>query len=758
MKWRILPRQPFVGLAISAGAGIILADFFPSFFVASIVTVITALIALRWSNSLAIYLLAALAFFALHSFRIVHAPGRKLADHLGIRSRTISVTGAVVSEPKISRNGFATFLLKLDSVEIEGRTEYWNATVRARWKGTARFGNQVSLFGTAQPISATRNPGVFDMKAYLARHDVWTEIFVRYPEHGSVTKTGGGNPILRFAHRSREWMQTALSHGLDDSPQVQALISGMALGIRHETPNDIEEPFQQTGTLHLFAVAGLHVGIVARLLWIFATVLRLSRRWATALIIPSLLFYAAVTGLHVSSIRAAIMASVLLAGFFADRRVFVLNSLAAAAVILFALDTNELFSTGFQLSFAVVTAILLFADRIFHFLLRRSKPDQFLPRSLIRPARRTLDVGYTWIARGISISLAAWIGSFPLLWWYFHLITSISFLANLVVVPIAFFILAIAMISMVTVPFSSGLSLIFNNANWSLAQLILAAVHLFAQCPGGHFYVERPHWPSGARTEITVLDLGAGGAIHVRAGDADWLFDAGSARDYVRVTREYLHSKGVDQLDGLVLSHGDSLHIGGASELTREFKPKQLIDNGAPDRSRIHRAFSAQTWTRRLAAAGDHLNLERDIATEVIFPRQGYSAKTADDQALVIRLVINPNARVLLMSDSGYSTEQELLASGTDLRSEILIKGQHHSGQSGSSQFLDAVQPKVIIATSCDFPEHERIRDDWAQMVRDENIMLFRQDETGAVNLKFFQHGWTATGFINHETFRSDSR
>jgi competence protein ComEC len=143
---------------------------------------------------------------------------------------------------------------------------------------------------------------------------------------------------------------------------------------------------------------------------------------------------------------------------------------------------------------------------------------------------------------------------------------------------------------------------------------------------------------------------------------------------------------------------------------------------------------------------------------EVIFPRQGYSAKTADDQALVIRLVINSNARVLLMSDSGYPTEQALLASGTDLRNEILVKGQHHSGQSGSSQFLDAVQPKVIIATSRDFPEHERIPDDWAQMVRDRNIILFRQDETGAVNLKFFQHGWTATGFINHETFRSDSR
>src|SRR5207249_10342183 len=142
------------------------------------------------------------------------------------------------------------------------------------------------------------------MKAYLARHDVWTEIFVRYPEHGSITRIGGGNPILRFADRSREWMQTALSRGLDDSPEVQALICGMALGLRHETPNDIEEPFQQTGTLHLFAVAGLHVGIIAQLLWIVALLLRLPRTGAAALIIPCLFFYSAITGLHVSSVRA----------------------------------------------------------------------------------------------------------------------------------------------------------------------------------------------------------------------------------------------------------------------------------------------------------------------------------------------------------------------------------------------------------------------------------------------------------------------
>ena len=93
-----------------------------------------------------------------------------------------------------------------------------------------------------------------------------------------------------------------------------------------------------------------------------------------------------------------------------------------------------------------------------------------------------------------------------------------------------------------------------------------------------------------------------------------------------------------------------------------------------------------------------------------------------------------------------------------DLRSDILIKGQHYSGESGSAAFLDAVQPQLIVATSVDFPARERIPDAWARMVRERGIELLRQDETGAVTLEFFRDRWRATTFLNHETFRSSSR
>src|SRR5437016_5194079 len=175
-------------------------------------------------------------------------------------------------------------------------------------------------------------------------------------------------------------MQTAICRGLDDSPDVQNFLSGIVLGLRHQTTDDIEEPFQQTGTLRLFAVAGLHVGIVARLLWTFAIVLRLPRKTATALIIPLLFFYAAITGLHTASVRAAVMSALLLGGIFFDRKVLALNSLAAAGFLILLFDSNQLFTSGFQLSFAVVGTIVLLADPMFVRFDRIVAPDPFLPR------------------------------------------------------------------------------------------------------------------------------------------------------------------------------------------------------------------------------------------------------------------------------------------------------------------------------------------------------------------------------------------
>src|SRR6266496_823684 len=766
MKLLSVPRQPFVGLALMAAIGIITAEIFPlppaTLIAVSMILAICIIIVACWPKLFATYAVVGVGFVLLHGLRTSSTEGQQLADELGSRPRVVTAIGSVITEPKIAPSGFATFLLRLKSIEFEDRKQSTCAVWQVRWKGAPEFGDELKFFGTAELIPPPRNPGEFDMRAYLARRDVCRMLFVRYPEDGTLIRHGGGNPILRAAQKSRTWMQNALCLGLEGAPEVQNFLSGIVLGLRHQTPEDIEEPFQQTGTLHLFAVAGLHVGIVAALLWMLAMVARLSRKWAAALIIPLLLFYAAVTGLHVSSVRAAVMSSILLGGLFFERKVFVLNSLAAAAFFLLCWNTNELFSTGFQLSFAVVGAIILLADPFAEFLQRWTAPDPFLPRSLLRGPRLRMHTAFEWLCRGTGVSLAAWVGSLPLVLWYFYIVTPISLVANLIVVPIAFFILAIALLSLLSTPLLPGLALTFNNANWLLTQVVIGIVQFLAHVPGGHFYVEHPHWPEKLIAKVTVLDAGAGAAVHLRTGSANWLFACGSDRTYQRVVREYLPWAGVNRLSGVLLTHGDANHLGGTAQLLEDFPRIRLVDNPAPDHSAVHRRLQRLFQKRGIKldnlVAGDSFQLSRDGTAHVLFPPRNFSSPIADDQAYIIQLLVAPTTRILFMSDSGIKTEQALLVSRLNLQSDIIIKGQHHSGESSSGAFLDAVQPRLIIATSRDFPGYERIGDAWAENLHKRGIKLFRQDETGAVILWFRQDGWEAQSYFTGEIFRSSSQ
>ncbi|MEY2529236.1 MAG: competence protein ComEC, partial [Verrucomicrobiota bacterium] len=425
-------------------------------------------------------------------------------------------------------------------------------------------------------------------------------------------------------------------------------------------------------------------------------------------------------------------------------------------------DTNELFSVGFQLSFSVVAAIIVLTEPTFRFLRRRFEPDSFLPRSLFTARRRALNHSLSWLARAASVSFAAWIGSLPLMLWYYHLVTLSSVLANLVVVPIAFFVLAGGLLSMVAAPLSAWLSLVFNNANWALTKIILGTVHLFAQLPGGHFYLEHPGWPSGARLEINVLDLRSGAAVHVRTGNRDWLIDAGAARDYNRSLRPYLRSRGVNRLDGLALTHGDASHVGGAAGVLLDFHPRQFFDTMARSRSSIHRRLLELSATGQHAPtpcqAGNEFNLSREVKARILFPPAGLETESADDQALVFQLILSGKPCALFMSDSGIATENLLLQSYPDLRCDILVKGQHHSGNSGSDAFLDRVQPQAIIATARDFPESQRMKPEWAERTQARGTKLFRQDETGAVRVRIFDDYWEARSYSTSEIFRRTRR
>src|SRR5215469_15159608 len=122
MKLLSTPRQPFVGLTLMAATGIVVAEIIPvaptALISAAIVLGICILIALCWPKLAATYLIVAAGFFLLHKFATTNTPGQQLAKKLGERPRVVTAVGCVVTEPKIAPSGFATFLLKLKSIQF----------------------------------------------------------------------------------------------------------------------------------------------------------------------------------------------------------------------------------------------------------------------------------------------------------------------------------------------------------------------------------------------------------------------------------------------------------------------------------------------------------------------------------------------------------------------------------------------------------------------------------------------------------------
>jgi len=163
MKLLSAPRQPFVGLALMAAIGIIVAELFPlpsiALTVAAIILAVCAFTLIYWPRLLATYAVVGASFFLLHNLETSNTEGQQLADDLGSRPRVLTAIGCVISEPKIAPSGFATFLLKLESIELEGRKQSTRAVWQVRWKGAPEFGAELKFFGTAEPLPPPRRTG-----------------------------------------------------------------------------------------------------------------------------------------------------------------------------------------------------------------------------------------------------------------------------------------------------------------------------------------------------------------------------------------------------------------------------------------------------------------------------------------------------------------------------------------------------------------------------------------------------------------------
>ncbi|MEL6355526.1 MAG: ComEC/Rec2 family competence protein, partial [Bacteroidota bacterium] len=289
-------------------------------------------------------------------------------------------------------------------------------------------GDQLMLRGEIGTVENPRNPEAFNFATYWGKKNIFHRVFIRDPMQWQMVQEGSPN-LLHAAKILRErWIASFRPYLTGNELAVAA---ALVLGKRDLLSDEIRSAYADTGAVHVLAVSGLHVGIVAWVVsWLLGRVIP-KRYWAryvrTGLSIVFVWAFALLTGFGPSVQRAAWMFSILLLGGALRRKTYLFNSLAAAALLMLLMDPLQLFQVGFQLSFGAVAGIGLFQQKI--------QKALYFPNKIARLVWSTL-----------SVSLAAQIGILPLSIYYFHQFPTYFLLTGSIVILTAYGALIIGLL------------------------------------------------------------------------------------------------------------------------------------------------------------------------------------------------------------------------------------------------------------------------------------------------------------------------
>lgn len=603
-----------------------------------------------------------------------------------------------------------------------------------------------------KPPHGFANPGGFDYERWLFQSGILATGSVRRGVAPLLLDPGPG--AFRLT-RLRQHIAERLAAVLDGSPAL-GLVLALTIGDRSALDRGDWDLLTRTGTNHLVAISGLHVGLIAaavffliRRTWGLVPRLALwlpAPRCAAVAAALAALTYAGLAGFSVSTQRALIMLSVLLGAVFFRRtlRPWYAISLAVAGVLL--VDPKAVLSYGFWLSFGAVAAILLH--------LGQRLPDR----------RRWGQWGHAqW---------AVALGLLPLLLGLFGRASLIAPAVNLVAVPLFSLVLLplVLLGALASLLFGLHLPLVWAA---DLLTLCLGALARVAELPWAAVGIgERPPWawaaagagallllaprglpgrsvgaalmlpllalrppgPVPGEAWVTLLDVGQGLCAVVRTAAGVLVFDTGPGFDSgfntgSLVLAPFLVAQGLDKVDVLVLSHGDRDHSGGASGLMRRLEVGRILA-GEPEALGV-----PQAWPCR---AGDGWIWS---GVELRFLHPPDRSFVGNDASCVLR-VASGGASILLTGDITQRVELDLVrAWGEAMRSDVLVAGHHGSATSTSEPLLDAVDPSLVLyasgfANAFGFPARE-VR----ERVRARGIAALDTAHSGAIGLRLLPQG-----------------
>ncbi len=293
-------------------------------------------------------------------------------------------------------------------------------------------GDEVLVIGRLVPIGAPTVPGQFHFQDYFRAAQTLSAIHVFHAESVTVQQRASIPSFSGIRSYLRKQLDQLLWRYVHSD--YAGFASAILLGNRQQLTAEMRDDFVITGTSHLLAISGLHVGILAGIFLIAYRLGVLPRRWALLLTIGFVVFYAWLVEFRPPVTRAAILLSLFCFGRLIGRAGLEFNLLAVAGILVLVVNPSDLFALGPQLSFLAVASLILYKDWIFPLpsddpvdrLIRNSRP--LLQRWLNQIGRRC--------KQAVLVSGLIWLVGLPLVAANFHVVTPIALLVNpLVLLP-----------------------------------------------------------------------------------------------------------------------------------------------------------------------------------------------------------------------------------------------------------------------------------------------------------------------------------
>ncbi|WOO43213.1 ComEC/Rec2 family competence protein [Rubellicoccus peritrichatus] len=313
--------------------------------------------------------------------------------------------------------------------------------------------------------------------------------------------------IEQWARTTNRSFRNTLTAGAEtDSEKSLAGISeAMLLGRKEALQRSQKEIFIESGTMHLFAVSGLHIAVIAGALAFLFSRLRLPKRAGAILGLGLVFAYVMIVGHPPSAIRAFLMAVFFWSAVAFVRKPSSLSALLASAVLVLIWNPQEILRPGFQLSYAVVGGILLYGVPLANWSSERFRAYRYLPEHGLSRRQRIMATAWRWTLMTASVSLSATVFSAPLTVQYFGVFTPGAILLNMALVPLASVVIVIAASSvLVGMTGLTVLSIWINHLNWALIWILEKIVNLAIGVPGLFYPMQ---WRADSLATITVCSL-----------------------------------------------------------------------------------------------------------------------------------------------------------------------------------------------------------------------------------------------------------